>query len=73
MKIISFCLVIASFIFACNNDGTTKTTSVDSGKSSPNFTNVQNVNGNRPDTTNGITLDNRASGDTSKMTDTSHH
>lgn len=73
MKKLFSCLVMAGFILACNNDGTSKTTSADSGSSSPNLTNVQNVNGNQPDTTNGIQLDNRSSGDTTMKSDTLHH
>lgn len=41
-------------------------------ESSPNLTNVQNVNGNQPDTTSGIELDSRKSADTSKK-DTMRH
>lgn len=67
-KFFSF-IAVAGFLVACNNDGTTKTTSTDSG-TAPNLTNVQNVNGNQPDTTTGIKLDNNQSGDTTKNTNT---
>ena len=53
-------LFFFSLVFvACSNDATTTTT--DSG---PNTTNVQNVNGNQPDTSSGITLDSRSHTDT---------
>jgi hypothetical protein len=39
-------------------------------EAAPNITNVQNVNGNQPDTTTGITLDSRQTSDTSKIKDT---
>ena len=64
MKKIIFSLLAAGALFACNNDKTKSTTT--SGDSGPGTTNVQNVNGNQPDTTNGIKLDNRQSADTTK-------
>ncbi len=71
MKKLFFCFSTAAMLAACNNNGTSKT-NTDTG-SAPNLTNVQNVNGNQPDTANGIKLDNSQSGDTTKKTDTSHH
>jgi hypothetical protein len=57
-------LLCAAFLFACNNDKAG--TNTNSGESGPSTTNVQNVNGNRPDTLNGITLDTRSSTDSTK-------
>ncbi|HVF80507.1 MAG TPA: hypothetical protein VM884_01160 [Flavisolibacter sp.] len=60
-------LTIISVLFAACNDKTA------TPESAPNSTNVQNVNGNQPDTTTGITLDSRQSSDTSKIRDTTPH
>lgn len=54
MKKLFFTGFSAVFFFACNNDKNKSTTTT--GDSGPGITNVQNVNGNQPDTTNGITL-----------------
>lgn len=70
-KFFSF-FVLVSFLAACSNDGTSQK-AADSTSTSPNLTNVQNVNGNQPDTTTGIQLDTRSSGDSSKKTDTMQH
>ena len=47
--------VILVVLFACNNNND-KTKDVESA---PNLTNVENVNGNVPDTNNSIVLDNK--------------
>lgn len=65
----TLCLLLAAgFMAACNNDGTTKTNAADSNNS-PNYTNVQNVNGNQPDTLQGNQLTTSQSGDTTKKND----
>ena len=56
---IAFLFFVSLFFVGCGNDATTTTT--DSG---PGTTNVQNVNGNQPDTSSGITLDTRSHTDT---------
>lgn len=58
----------SAFLFACS-DNKSNTNSGDSG---PNTTNVQNVNGNQPDTSTGITLDNKQSTDTTKKDSVRH-
>jgi hypothetical protein len=68
MKKTYCCILPVIFILACTSDGTTKS-STDT-ISGPNLTNVQNVNGNQPDTTAGITLDTGQPSDTSKSRDT---
>ena len=60
-----FLVALVSFVFAACNDDKTATP-----ESAPTTTNVQNVNGNQPDTTTGITLDSRQTTDTSKIKDT---
>jgi uncharacterized lipoprotein YajG len=59
-----FLVAAVCFSFTACKDKTT------TPESSPNFTNVQNVNGNQPDTTTGITLDSRKTRDTTKIKDT---
>ena len=58
-------VVLACSVFAACNDKPEATP-----ESAPNLTNVQNVNGNQPDTTSGIQLDSRQTSDTSKIRDT---
>jgi hypothetical protein len=57
MKKILLCLSLPLVLAACNEDASNK----EAVESSPNTTNVQNVNGNMPDTTTGISLDNNQS------------
>ncbi|MDB5205056.1 MAG: hypothetical protein JWR72_131 [Flavisolibacter sp.] len=64
MKKLLSIIVISILFTACNNDKTA------TPESAPTTTNVQNVNGNQPDTTQGITLDSRQTSDTSKIRDT---
>jgi PBP1b-binding outer membrane lipoprotein LpoB len=64
MKKLLSITIISIFFAACNDDKTA------TPPSAPNTTNVQNVNGNQPDTTTGITLDSRQTSDTSKIRDT---
>jgi hypothetical protein len=52
-------------LFACNNEPETT-------ESSPNLTNVQNVNGNMPDTSSSITLDNKQATDSLSIADSSN-
>ncbi len=66
MKNIFFVALVSIAFAACNDKTTTP-------ESAPNTTNVQNVNGNQPDTTMGITLDSRQTTDTSKIKDTVPH
>ena len=60
MKKISCLLLVASLFLACTNQENTGDSTT-----GPNTTNVQNVNGNQPDTMGGITLDKSGSSDTS--------
>ncbi len=69
-KLFSFFVLLS--IAACDNNGSSQK-AADSTNTAPNLTNVQNVNGNQPDTMSGIQLDNRSSGDTSNKKDTMHH
>lgn len=55
--------IIGVVLFACNNNEP-KTT-----ESSPNLTNVQNVNGNLPDTSSSISLDNKQAVDSLSVSD----
>ena len=66
MKKKFFGLLCVVFLFACNNDKANTNSNTNSGESGPSTTNVQNVNGNRPDTLNGIVLDNRQSADSTR-------
>ena len=59
MKKLSCLLMVAVVFLASTNQENTS-----DGTSGPSTTNVQNVNGNQPDTTTGITLDNKQQGDT---------
>lgn len=68
MKKLLFGILATAFLVACNG-GKTNTNSGDSG---PNTTNVQNVNGNQPDTTTGITLDTKQSSSDTTTKDTMH-
>lgn len=52
MKRFFFAAFALVFFFACGNNKS----NTNSGDSGPGTTNVQNVNGNQPDTTSGITL-----------------
>ena len=62
MKKTLLILLTTTVFFACANDKTGTNT----GESGPSTTNVQNVNGNQPDTSSGITLDSKQSADTTK-------
>lgn len=69
MKINWIGLAITVVLFACNeNDGTKDV------EAAPNLTNVENVNGNIPDTNNSIILDNRqtTNPDSLSITDSSN-
>jgi hypothetical protein len=68
-----FCIfAIAQFILACNNSSESSTTSADS-TTAPNSTNVGNVNGNVPDTTSGMTLNQSLPVDSSNLKDSTRH
>ena len=71
MKKLFLGLLFAAFISACGNNKA-DTTNTNSGESGPSTTNVQNVNGNRPDTLNGIVLDNRQSTDSTRKDSVPH-
>ena len=60
-------IVTVSFLTACNNSSDT-TTSADSA-TAPANTNVGNVNGNVPDTTSGMTLNQSLPVDSSRLKD----
>lgn len=62
MKKFVFGFLSLAFLLSCGS-GKSNTNSGDSG---PSTTNVQNVNGNQPDTSSGITLDSKQSTDTTK-------
>ena len=62
-------LITISLLIACNNNGDT-TTSADSA-TAPANTNVGNVNGNVPDTTSGMTLNQTLPVDSSRLKDSS--
>ena len=57
-------VLITGILMSCKNKTTTTTT-----ESSPNLTNVQNVNGNIPDTSSSISLDNRQTVDSLSVSD----
>lgn len=67
MRSLLFLLVAASFIFACNNSSNTSTTPDSS--TAPTTTNVENVNGNVPDSNSGMTLNQSLPVDSSKVKD----
>jgi hypothetical protein len=56
--------IIALFLAACDNGKSKSTTDA-----APNTPNVENVNGNIPDTTNSVSLESRTSQDTLKTGD----
>lgn len=62
MKNIIF-VAFASLVFACNEKPKTST------GDTPGVTNVENVNGSVPDTTNGTTLNHTPPQDSSKLKD----
>jgi hypothetical protein len=68
MKKLFLFIIAIGFLLACNNSSNT-TTSADS--STTNSTNVENVNGNVPDTTSGMTLNQSLPVDSSRLKDTS--
>jgi hypothetical protein len=72
MKRLVLLFLVGNLILACNNSADTSTTSTDSG-TAPNSTNVGNVNGNVPDTTSGMTLNQSLPVDSSNLKDTNKH
>ncbi|WP_148661104.1 hypothetical protein [Flavisolibacter tropicus] len=58
-------VLMTGILLSCKNKNTTTTTT----ESSPNLTNVENVNGNIPDTTNSISLENRQTVDSLSLAD----
>jgi hypothetical protein len=66
MKKLFSIIVLCNFIFACNNSSDSST-SKDS--TTTNQTNVENVNGNVPDSTSGINLNHSLPIDSSRMKD----
>lgn len=72
MKRLVVLFSIAGFILACNNSADSSTTSTDSG-TAPNSTNVENVNGNVPDTNSGMTLNRSLPVDSSNLKDSTNH
>lgn len=69
-KLFDFIIAI-SFFTACNNSSNT-TTSADSA-TAPANTGTENVNGNVPDTTSGMTLNQSLPVDSSRLKDSSKH
>lgn len=69
MKTLFLLLIIFNLLPACNNSSNTTTTSVDSTTAAPNTTNVENVDGNVPDTTSGMTLNQSLPVDSSGVKD----
>jgi hypothetical protein len=65
MKKLWIGIVTVLAITSCN-DGTENT------ESSPNLTNVQNVNGNMPDTSSSISLDNKQTDDSLTIKDSAN-
>jgi hypothetical protein len=72
MKRLVLLFLVGNLILACNNSADTSTTFTDSG-TAPNSTNVGNVNGNVPDTTSGMTLNQSLPVDSSNLKDTNKH
>lgn len=72
MKRVVSLFAIGSFILACNNSADTSTTSTDSG-TTPSTTNVENVNGNVPDSNSGMTLNQSLPVDSSNLKDSTNH
>lgn len=72
MKRLVFLFLIGGSILACNNNADSSTTSTDSGNA-PSSTNVENVNGNVPDTASGMTLNQSMPVDSSNLKDTTKH
>jgi hypothetical protein len=72
MKRLVSLFMVGSLIVACNNSADTSTTSTDSG-TAPNSTNVENVNGNIPDSASGMTLNQSLPVDSSKLKDSGKH
>ena len=70
MKCFTLLALIAGLFAACNNSSKTST-SGDSSTSTP--TNVENVNGNVPDTTSGMTLNKPLPVDSSRLKDSTKH
>lgn len=66
MKKLSSLLIVVSLIPACNN---TSDTSTSKDSTTNNQTNVENVNGNVPDSTSGINLNHSLPVDSSRMKD----
>jgi len=55
------------FLAACSNS----TPGTHTGESGPNMTNVENVNGNVPDTSKGAVLNSKPSSDSTQVKDSS--
>jgi hypothetical protein len=72
MKKLFLFIAGTSFLVACNNNSSTTTPSSDSSVTPAN-TNVENVNGNIPDTTSGMTLNHSLPVDSSHLKDSSKH
>ncbi|MGZ3845531.1 MAG: hypothetical protein ACXVLT_06655 [Flavisolibacter sp.] len=70
MKYICLLLLSANLFFACTNSSKTSA-SGDTSSATP--TNVQNVNGNEPDTTSGMTLNKPLPVDSSRLKDSAKH
>lgn len=68
MKKLFFIAVSTAFLVACNSDKPATT----SGDSGPSTTNVQNVNGNIPDSTSGIKLDTKGDSTNGKKDSATH-
>jgi hypothetical protein len=64
-----FAILLIAGIFSCNSD---KNEKEDKSKEGANEPGIQNVNGNIPDTTNAINLDNDKRDSSSKADSTAH-
>lgn len=71
-KLFLLVMITNLILLACNNSSDTSTTSIDSS-TAPNSTNVENVNGNVPDTTSGMTLNQSLPVDSSNLKDSGKH
>jgi PBP1b-binding outer membrane lipoprotein LpoB len=72
MKSLALLTLILFFLASCGNNTATTTTTQDSA-ATPNPTNVQNVNGNMPDTSGSMTLNNDLPKDSSHVKDSLRH
>ena len=65
--------ITLSFIVACNNSSNTSSAPSSDSSATNNTTNVENVNGNVPDSSSGIQLNKPLPVDSSKVKDSARH